>query len=292
MNDSASHDKIATRLAQILLKFNNGERLSLDELVAEFNVSERTIKRDLNERLSFLPIKSQGKFYELESYALGKLNYKDIKLFATLSGIKHLYPVLDDKFIVDLLNQKTQQTMLIAPKHYQNAKYEDFELIAAAILNQNQISFTYKNKQRVVNPYKLFNNSIWYLIAVEDEKIKTFNFSNILSLKKLESKFNINKTVQDMIDSQNSQWFSNSLLKAKFIISKAGASYFLRKPFFKNQEIKTFENGDLEVSVACDYEDEILNFIKSWIPYARLVEPLELKDKLKIQLDEYVKNSF
>jgi predicted DNA-binding transcriptional regulator YafY len=51
------HDTIATRLSLILTKLNNGEKLDVDELVKEFNVTKRTIQRDLNERLSTIPLK-------------------------------------------------------------------------------------------------------------------------------------------------------------------------------------------------------------------------------------------
>jgi len=40
-------DKIATRLAQILNKFNSGEKLSVGDLVEEFGVTKRTIQRDI-----------------------------------------------------------------------------------------------------------------------------------------------------------------------------------------------------------------------------------------------------
>ena len=40
-----SHDKIATRLALILNKFNSGEKFSIDNLVEEFNVTKRTISK-------------------------------------------------------------------------------------------------------------------------------------------------------------------------------------------------------------------------------------------------------
>ena len=46
-----SHDKIATRLALILNKFNSGEKFTIEELVEEFNVTKRTIQRDILERL-------------------------------------------------------------------------------------------------------------------------------------------------------------------------------------------------------------------------------------------------
>jgi predicted DNA-binding transcriptional regulator YafY len=56
------HDTIATRLSLILTKLNNGEKLDVDELVKEFNVTKRTIQRDLNERLSTIPLKKMEVF--------------------------------------------------------------------------------------------------------------------------------------------------------------------------------------------------------------------------------------
>ncbi len=100
------HEKVAVRLSEILKQFNSGESFTMDELTEEFGVDRRTIQRDLYVRLSFLPIRKIDGRYSLEPYYLGKLSFKDIKLFATLSGIKGLYPSLDDSFITDILNRK------------------------------------------------------------------------------------------------------------------------------------------------------------------------------------------
>ena len=93
------HDKLSVRLSQILTKLNNGEKFTLEDLAQEFNVSSRTVERDIKERLNYLPLKKEGKYYFLEEYALGKLNLEDIKNFATISGIKSLYPVLNIGFM-------------------------------------------------------------------------------------------------------------------------------------------------------------------------------------------------
>ena len=53
------HDKIAQRLGMLLTRLYSGEKLHLHELAAEYNVTLRTLQRDFNERLSYLPIESQ-----------------------------------------------------------------------------------------------------------------------------------------------------------------------------------------------------------------------------------------
>jgi len=54
------HDKTAFRLASILIKLNEGEHPSVDELAVEYGVHKRTIQRDINERLSYLPIQKEN----------------------------------------------------------------------------------------------------------------------------------------------------------------------------------------------------------------------------------------
>lgn len=44
----SEHDRLALRLAEILLRLNQGEKIARSELAEEFQVSERTIYRDLN----------------------------------------------------------------------------------------------------------------------------------------------------------------------------------------------------------------------------------------------------
>lgn len=60
----ANHDTLVRRLALILVKLNQGERLDPRQLALEFDVNLRTVQRDINERFSYLPLeKDQGKYY-------------------------------------------------------------------------------------------------------------------------------------------------------------------------------------------------------------------------------------
>lgn len=85
---------------------------------------------------------------------------------------------------------------------------------------------------------------------------------------------------------------SKTLISAQLHIQRAGVPQFLHQDLFVYQEARTLENGDLLVSISCDNADKILNWIKSSIPYAKLLGPEFLKDKLKAQLEEYLKSCF
>jgi len=61
------HDTTLTRLINIIKKLNEGEALSVKELALEFNVSDRTVQRDFNERLvSLYPIYQEKRRWKMQ----------------------------------------------------------------------------------------------------------------------------------------------------------------------------------------------------------------------------------
>lgn len=283
-----SHDKLAVRLAQILMRFNDGESLSLEELASEFNVDTRTIQRDINERLSFMPIKKENGKYFLESFVLGKLSFKDIQNFAMLSGIQELYPKLDKDFITDLLNSKVNSIFMVKNEGFEKVSYELFESISIAIVRHNVLSFVYKDKNREVNPYKLINNKgIWYVLVDEGGKLKHFALSKIKNLKITKQNFTPQQEFLQQIKEDASIWL-NATKEATIKLDKKGKDYFFRKKLFEYCEIVDEDEKYFILNVRFSYDDELLNVVKQWIPYIKIISPLELKEKLHILLQEYL----
>ena len=76
-------DSLPTRIVEILKKLTNGENLDLKSLEVEFNVSLRTLQRDIKILSQFIPIIKQNGFYALTPLAFGTLSYTDLKYFAS-----------------------------------------------------------------------------------------------------------------------------------------------------------------------------------------------------------------
>ena len=161
-----TNDKLAIRLAEIIIKLNSGEQLTIEGLANEFNVSERTIRRDLTTRLISLPLERKGNLFALSEKVLGKLTFSDIKDFALISGIDSLFPDLTKEFILEILNNKINNTILIKNQGFEDisSKSDDFKIVNLAIQNKKRISYFYNNKKRDVNPYKLVNNNCMHQI--------------------------------------------------------------------------------------------------------------------------------
>jgi len=285
------HDTIATRLSLILCKLNAGERFTVESLSKEFGVDIRTIQRDLNQRLLYLPIKKENKHYYLESYYLGKLNFTDIKNFAMLSGICELYPTFDETFLQRMLDHTVNDAYLIKGHNYEDLSKskEIFALLEETIISQKQITFTYKEKARQVAPYKMLNiKGIWYLAGVEDNKLKSFTVSKIEQLSSSEVNFELDDEITKRVADPKNLWFGSQkelILK----VSKEVAQYFTRRDIIPNQSIiKTLETGALLVSTMVSYDEEILKIVRYWIPHVTIVSPMVLQEKLESGLRGYM----
>jgi predicted DNA-binding transcriptional regulator YafY len=287
-------DKLAKRLAYILTKLNNGEKFTLKELALEFGTTTKTISRDLNERFIYIPIKKEKNFYSLHEYALGKLNLEDIKNFATISGIKSLYPTLTNQFLTEILENKINKVFLVKNSGFEiiENKKNDFEKLSRAIINHHVVEFIYKDKEKIVEPYKLINsNGVWYLCANDSGKLKTYSFTKIENLKTKEDKFNINSELLKEIEKDEINWVSNDAKEVHLKIDNSAKEYFLRKKVLSNMKILEETTEYFIVSTKISFDDEIINIVKYWIPYIQIISPTDLAEKLNNILNGYIKRT-
>ncbi len=285
------HDKIGVRLGMILTKFNSGESFTVADLADEFDVSKKTIQRDLKVRLAYLPIEKKEGYYRLEKYCLGKLSFDDIKNFATFSGLKALYPSLDDTFIIDVLNKKINPSMHIKGHQYEDLshKLDDFTAIASAIVKKEQIHFTYKKKQRVVSPYRLLNtNGIWYLAGTQKGTLKAFSFSKITDLKSSNIPFAVDKKIVETIEDDSSTWFTKNHIEVTLEVDVSVAEYFLRRPLLPHQKVLESTDEKLVLFTKVAYEEEILRVVRYWMPHITILTPVYLQEKLEEGLRKYL----
>jgi predicted DNA-binding transcriptional regulator YafY len=232
----------------------------------------------------------------MESYALGKLNFEDIKNFASISGIKSLYPILNNGFISDILNVKINSAYLVKNQGFENISHQQecFDKVSAAIVKLSPIEFVYKEKHRIVYPYKLVNNEgVWYLFAEEDEKLKSFTFSKIkqFSWSNESNVFIPKKEFLDIISQNDTNWFSSTFIEVVLEVDNVAKEYFFRKDILPNKQILEQKDNSFTISTKVSYDDEILKVVKYWMPYIKIVSPLYLKEKFNNILKDYLKTT-
>lgn len=293
----ATHDTLVYRLAQMLVKLNQGERLDPRALADEFGVNLRTIQRDLNVRFAYLPLQKMDGFYFLDPAFLGKLSTKDIDRFAGLAGVGGLFPSLSDDFLRDIFDARMQSALLVKGHHYENiaGKENLFRELEKAIVARHRISFDYqkageKKAFAEISPYKLINNKgIWYLAGLDGTKLKSFSFSKIESLRVTDIGFEWDAMIDSQLVSEDGVWLSEEKQEIVMKVHRDIAGYFKRRKLIANQVIeKELEDGGLIISAKVGHTNQVVPIIRYWIPNIRIISPESLQGEMEKGLSDYL----
>lgn len=296
MTDS-HHETLVYRLSQMLVKLNQGLKLDPKALADEFKVNLRTIQRDLNERFAYLPLEKIDGHYRLDPTFLGKLSTKDIERFASLAGVRGLFPSLSDDFLRDIFDDRMQGALLVKGHNYEDLRGKEklFGALEKAIYDRKQISFDYAKEGTLksyagVAPYKLINHKgIWYLTALDADKLKSFSFSKIQHLKVLDTGFEWDATLDSKIASDDGIWHSNSQREVVLKASPEVSGYFKRRKLIGNQVIeKELADGSLIISAKVSHDNQILPIVRYWIPNLSIISPESLQAELEQGMKAYL----
>jgi predicted DNA-binding transcriptional regulator YafY len=292
-----THDTLVYRLAQILIKLNQGERLDPLSLADEFGVNPRTIQRDLNERFAYLPLEKVNGRYRLDPVFLGKLSTRDIERFAGLAGVRGLFPSLGDDFLRDIFDSRLRDTMLVRGHHYEDLSGKEalFKELEAAIAGCRLLAFDYAKTDGVkryagLAPYRLLNQKgIWYLAAVDGGKLKTFSFSKLSNLSTLDETFVRDAGMDARLLRDESIWLTERQFTVRLLVAPDVAGYFKRRRLIANQVVEEErEDGSLVVSAEVGHPNQILPIVRYWIPHIRVVGPQPLKRELEQSIADYL----
>ncbi|TWH77124.1 putative DNA-binding transcriptional regulator YafY [Azomonas agilis] len=294
----AAHDPLVFRLCQILVKLNQGEELDAKSLAEEFNISIRTAQRDLSERFGYLPLEKNGTRYRLDPACLGKIGLKDIERFASLAGVRGLFPSLSNDFLRDIFDNRIQSALLIKGQHYESleGREELFRRLERAIVKRCCVSFVFcktesrKKHYQNVEPYKMVNHrGVWYLAARDAGQLKTFGFSHIEQVQVLEQGFDFDPTVEKILIEEDGIWLGKDKVKVMIQVDKEAAIHFKRRKLINNQVIeKELEEGGLIISALIGHTKQVLPIVRYWIPHLRIISPEDIRSELELGLAAYL----
>lgn len=294
---TGNHDTLVYRLAMMLVKLNQGEKLDPQDLADEFGVNVRTIQRDLNLRFAYLPMQKAGSLYHLDPAYLGKLTTRDIERFASLAGVRGLFPSLSDEFMRDIFDARIQSALLVKGHSYESlaGKEQLFRELEQAIIARRHIAFDYNKddgikQYQAIAPFKLMNHKgIWYLAARDGDKLKTYSFAKIASLKLADTHFESDPSIDQRLADEDGIWLGEEKKEIVLKISGEVASYFKRRKLIANQVIeKELEDGGLILSAKVGHVNQVLPIVRYWIPNIRIISPEGLQEELERELRIYV----
>ena len=294
---SADKDTYGYRLVQILKKLNQGQKLDPKALADEFGVNLRAVQRDLNERFAFLNLEKVEGRYQMPSILLGKLNVQDVERFASLAGVRGLFPSLSDDFLRELFDSRMQSAVLVKGPHYEDLGGKEilFGQLEEAIHSCRHITYTYQKTDGIktytqVEPHKLVNHDgIWYLAAKDDGKLKAFTLVKIDRLQVAESTFTPDPILHKTLAEEDGIWLNEKKLDVVLKITGSAASYFRRRKWVANQVIlKELEDGGMIVSAKVAHINQILPIVRQWLPCIRIISPEGLQADMEKEIRDYL----
>ncbi|MDD3056601.1 MAG: WYL domain-containing protein [Aliarcobacter sp.] len=297
------------RLSSLIVLLSKGQKLSTPDVVNRFGVSKKVIQTDFKDYL--IPLFFDNKiFYDYsEKVYKASNNFLTKTLFSAdeLAVIAILKFKAKDKHTDEDLFDKADALFHrfedeLSNKIYQKSSVEKFDefkdeiiQIRNAIETKNIIKCFYNEKYREIYPLKILNlEGYWYLIIYEptDKKIKTYHLNTIKEIDVLHSNFLFDNEKIESFDSAITAYYKpeNLAINVQLYIRSKVARYFIRKPLSKAQRIlRENEDKSIEIEIYITDYMEIIPTIQRYMPYISVIEPEELKNKIKKNIDEYLK---
>lgn len=230
----STRNRSAERLIDILVELQNYGVVSRHNLMKKYNITERTAYRDLNMLSPFIEACGDGK-YRLISARAGNQSKESLhKSLVRLLDTDAIFPERDEGFWQKLENRATEKHIRVQLHNPEHTIRDDLrkylDVLEKAICNSNVCQIAYAGKTRIVHPYKLTNQrSIWYLLATEENKLKSFSLAKIKWLDIKKEKFAKSDEIQSLVSESCDPWVSDKTFDVVLFIHSNIAHYFLRR---------------------------------------------------------------
>ncbi|MDR3586358.1 MAG: YafY family protein [Desulfosporosinus sp.] len=293
------------RLFEIVYILLNKKTTTAKELAERFEVSVRTIYRDIDTLSSAgIPIyASQGKgggISLLDDYILNKSilseNEQNEILFALQSLTVTQNPETDRVLskLSSLFNKNKINWIEVDLSHWGSDKHKicEFTLLKNAILNHQIIEFNYYNSSgekssRKVEPIKLiFKVKAWYLqgFCLSKNANRTFKISRMSNVQVTQEIFvdRLPKELPEDIKEQSSQKWIAVQLK----ISPQGAYRVFDE--FDEKEITKNQDGSFTIATALPESEWLFGYILSFGTDIEVLTPQNIRAMIRNKLDEII----
>lgn len=285
-----------SRLFKILYYLLDRERATASELAAEFEVSPRTIYRDVEALSSAgIPVYTEpgrnGGICLLQDFVLDRaiLSEKERQevltalqsIFATgYTGGKGILTKLSALFNVNTRNWLEVDFSRWGKCVYDNSK---FERLKTAVIQCKEIKIVYENTNserstRIIQPLKIvYKSKDWYLKAfcTEKQDFRIFKLNRMLELELSENTFVPRPYPEEKND------FPQTFPQIVLLFSKEVAYRVYDE--FDRTEIEYQKNGDLLVHTEMPADTWLTGYLLSFGAQVEVIEPKYLKDVLAEQ---------
>ncbi|MFJ7951267.1 helix-turn-helix transcriptional regulator [Lysinibacillus sp. NPDC096418] len=288
------------RMFSILIYLLQRKKVSAEELANKFEVSKRTIYRDIDSLSAIgIPIISylgkNGGFTLIDNYQLDKFTFNEEEKKFLLEGLSLKNELFDSQQLstlqskLELLKENHEVehaniTISSSTLHRESIEEETkikIKKVLSTIEQGHKISISYVSQtanisSRTIQPIKLnFMNGSWYVEAFCEsrEALRLFKLTRIRSMEVIHDKSRsviVEKT--DVPPNKTTELETITLLFSK---SELGKLY----DFFTEDEISVLNDGWINVTFTYDTNKNLLPFLLMFGRHVKILSPQWLKNK-------------
>ncbi|ANS73498.1 DNA-binding protein [Paenibacillus yonginensis] len=294
------------RLISIIMILLKKNIVSTKEFAQLFNVSKRTILRDMETlSLSNIPIYSvngvHGGYGIMDEYKIDKrlLSNPDLEnIWTALGGLEQI--LISEE--VEITIKKIEAMISpLAPKGLMQLSFYDWEgrseirqtlkTCQEAILKRRLVSFDYIDKngtamKRTVEPYQLhFSETSWYLkgFCLLRKRYRTFKLSRIDHLNMDEQTFSPR---DDLLEQKQEANYQPELVTVKALISPAIQDQFIER--YGRKSINNYSSDYLLATIQVPHNHIGFQFLASFGTNLEIVEPRTYVEAFRDYLNKMV----
>ncbi len=294
--------QVNNRLFEILYILLQKKKVTAKELADKFEVSTRTIYRDIDTlSRANIPIYSNkgkdGGIGILEDYIFNKSILTEEEQNQILFALQSLEKVSgqNEKDILEkmstIFNKKIDEWIKIDFSNWgeNNFKENRFEIIKSAIIKKQLLEFTYYNSngeksKRIVEPLQIwFKDKSWYLVSYcrTKQNYRIFKITRIKEVKLLEEHFE-----RELPKEKEKKYnFKSILLELEVKKEMAYRVY----DEFETNEITKNEKDNFLIKVEYPENDWVYGYILSFGEFAKVLKPERAKKVIKEKLQKAIK---
>lgn len=288
-----------SRLFKILYYLLDKKHATAPELADKFEVSPRTIYRDMEALSSTgIPIYAEpgrnGGICLLHDFILDRALLSEKERQEILTALQSIsaagYPSGKDILtkLSALFNVNTGNWLEVDFSRWGKSAYDNskFEMLKTAVIQHREVKIIYENmnserSRRIVQPLKLsYKSKEWYLKAfcLEKQDFRIFKLNRILSLELLEQTF-VSRPYPETKDC-----FQRTYPQIVLFFSKEIA-YRVYDEFDETQ-IEHLKNGGLIARAEMPVDAWLIGYLLSFGPQVEIIEPKHLRQILAEQAKE------
>jgi len=295
------------RLFEIVYLLMNKKQVTANELASHFEVSKRTILRDIDTLTTAgIPIyTTQGKgggIFIQDNFVLNKALVSEDEQKQILFSLQSMAATefVDANRVLGRLRNffdspsKEWIEVDFSRWGHSEADNKKFDMLKSAIINELAVSFDYisaygESKGREVYPLMLlFKSKAWYLqtFCLADNDYRVFKFSRISSLQVLDKSFNRSNYEAPEIEPADDPADYNPVEVRLHIAAHAKFRIYDE---FAESDITANEDGSLTLHMS--QGQWIYDYILSYGTAAEVLEPQHVRDEMLVRIEK-IKNKY